>query len=106
MTPFIAIANYILSHLLKHIKKNPNTSWSPKGELILNEKIISKTRMVDLINDLLRKLPSKPNGWKQLADVLKEIPRELIGNPDYIASRSCLTQKRRRHSKKLTWVPY
>lgn len=73
MTPFIAIANYILSHLLKHIKKNPNTSWSPKGELILNKQIISKTHniMVDLINDLLRKLPSKPNGWKQLADVLK-----------------------------------
>src|SRR6218665_1985424 len=44
----------------------------------------SRWHGVDLINDLLRKRTSSPNGWKQLATALKghSIPRELIGNSE------------------------
>ena len=81
------------SHLLKHIKNNPDISWSRKGELILKSKVMPKTHAIDLLNDFVRKrtTAAAPTGWKQLADVLKEhnIPRELIGNDnrwDYINS--------------------
>src|SRR6218665_2164953 len=70
------------SRLLKHIKLIPHISWREKGELIVKNKTLPETHAVDLINDLLRKRTSSPNGWKQLATALKGhgIPRELIGN--------------------------
>ena len=74
------------SRLLTHIKNNPDVTWSEKGELVLKNKTIPKTHVVDLLNDLLRKRTStpSPSGWKQLANALKDynIPHELIGNED------------------------
>src|SRR6218665_2051595 len=72
------------SHLLKHIKLIPHIRWSEKGELIVKNKTLHETHAVDLINDLLRKRTSSPNGWQQLATALKghSIPRELIGNSE------------------------
>jgi len=74
------------SRLLKHLKGNPDVSWSDQGELVLKQTPIAKSHAVDLINDLLRRrttIPA-PVGWKQLANTLKEynVPRELIGNED------------------------
>src|SRR6218665_665249 len=72
------------SRLLKHIKLNPHIRWSEKEELILKNKTLPETHAIDLINDLLRKKTSSPNGWKQLATALKGhgIPRELVGNSE------------------------
>ena len=74
------------SRLLKHLKSNPDVSWSEKGELVLKKTTVPKTHVVDLVNDLLRKRTTTPApvGWKQLANALKEynVPRELIGNDD------------------------
>jgi len=72
------------SRLLKHIKLIPHIRWSEKGELIVKNKTLPETHAIDLINDLLRKRTSSPNGWKQLATALKGhgIPRELIGNSE------------------------
>src|SRR6218665_3938340 len=72
------------SRLLKHIKLIPHIRWSKKGELIVKNKTLPETHAIDLINDLLRKRTSSPNGWKQLATALKGhgIPRELIGNSE------------------------
>jgi len=113
--------------LLKHIKNNPDISWSGKGELILKNTVVPKSHAIDLLNDLVRKRVSTPapTGWKQLADVLKEqnVPRELIGNDDrwkYINSSQeegravtptrgthiTSSQKRRSQRKKFTWEPY
>src|SRR6218665_2444878 len=55
------------SRLLKHIKLIPHIRWSKKDELIVKNKTLPETHVVDLINDLLRKRTSSPNGWKQLA---------------------------------------
>src|SRR6218665_152017 len=60
--------------LLKHIKNNPDISWSGKGELILKNTVVPKSHAIDLLNDLMRKRVSTPapTGWKQLADVSKK----------------------------------
>src|SRR6218665_440793 len=62
------------SRLLKHLKNNPDVSWSDKVELVLTKSTIPKTHAVDLINDLLRKRTTAPSptGWKEFANVLKE----------------------------------
>lgn len=74
------------SRLLTHIKNNPDVGWSEKGELVVKNTVVSKTHVVDLINDLMRKRTSArtPNGWKRFADALRDhnIPHELIGNED------------------------
>src|SRR6218665_3323450 len=106
--------------LLKHIKNNPDISWSGKGELILKNTVVPKSHAIDLLNDLVRKRVSTPapTGWKQ-----QNVPRELIGNDDrwkYINSSQeegravtptrgthiTSSQKRRRQRKKFTWKPY
>jgi hypothetical protein len=110
------------SRLLKHIENNTDVSWSDKGELVLNDVALPKTHAVDLINDLLRKrtTTSKPTGWKQFADVLKDanIPHELIGNEDrwnYISGKPTASHNtsspnrvtiRRRQKKRYSWEPY
>jgi hypothetical protein len=108
------------SRLLTHIKNNPDVNWSEKGELVLKNKTIPKTHVVDLVNDLLRKRTSTPNpfGWKQLANALKDynIPHELIGNNDrwnYIndmhdenlAVTPSRRQRRKQH-KQFDWESY
>src|SRR6218665_1726318 len=50
------------SRLLKHIKLIPHIRWSKKDELIVKNKTLPETHVVDLINDLLRKRTSSPNG--------------------------------------------
>jgi len=107
------------SRLLTHIKNNPDVNWSEKGELILKNKTIPKTHVVDLMNDLLRKRTStpSPSGWKHLADALKDynIPHELIGNDDrwkYINDVQdenfavASSRRQRRKHKQFVWELY
>jgi hypothetical protein len=107
------------SRLLTHMNVNPDIRWNSKGELILKNTTISKSHVVDLVNDLLRKRVSSslPTGWKQLADALKDsnIPHELIGNQDrwiYINGSSDETppvtpsRKRRKHQTLPNWATY
>ena len=108
------------SRLLTHIKNNPDVNWSEKGELVLKNKTIPKTHVVDLVNDLLRKRTStpSPSGWMHLADALKDynIPHELIGNDDrwkYINdvhyenfAVAPIRRQRRKQRKQIAWEPY
>ena len=107
------------SRLLTHMSVNPDIRWSPTGELILKNTTIPKTHVVDLVNDLLRKRTSSslPNGWRQLADALKDsnIPHELIGNKDRWAYINASTEetppvtpsrKRERLESLPKWVQY
>ena len=108
------------SRLLTHIKNNPDVNWSEKGELVLKNKTIPKTHVVDLVNDLLRKRTStpSPSGWMHLADALKDynIPHELIGNDDrwkYINDMhyenfavAPIRRQRRKQRKQIAWEPY
>src|SRR6218665_251981 len=80
--------------ILSYIKKHPDITWSLKGELTLKGSVLPNTHMVDLINALLWKRISKPNGWKQFSTVLKDIPYKFIDKSDY------------RPLEKSVWEPY
>lgn len=72
----------LLSNLLENKK---NIKWDSNGRVIINNKTIPFSNILDLINDVLR--PSKrakPLGWKKFASTLKEIniPLSCIGNPE------------------------
>src|ERR1700733_14651075 len=62
------------SKLLSHLKSNAKVNWSAKGELVVNDKIIPNSNIVDVVNDLMRKRSSMtaPTGWSELAKVLKD----------------------------------
>ena len=72
------------ANLMSHIRNNTDIRWNAKGELIVDDTIVPKTNIVDLINDLsrARKNVSHPRGMMALTNSLKEsnVPRELIGN--------------------------
>src|SRR6218665_418414 len=82
------------ANILSYIKKHRDITWSPKGELTLKGSVLPNTHVVDLIDALLRKRTSKPNGWKQFSKVLKDAPYKFIDNSDY------------RPTKKPVWEPY
>ncbi|KAJ8019438.1 hypothetical protein HOLleu_41036 [Holothuria leucospilota] len=59
--------------------------WTDRGELIVNDRVIKGSHMVDLANDMMRKRKSAtPVGMDEFTKALARIntPRELIGNPD------------------------
>lgn len=70
--------------LLDCILKNPDKiKWDNKGTIIINNKIIPNSNIVDLINDILRKLKRpKPLAWEEFAKTLIDIgvPLSCIGN--------------------------
>ena len=71
--------------LMNYIKDIPNVSWDEKNQLIVENKVVEGTNVIDLANDLLRERKSvqPPKGWTILANALKtsNVPREVIGNP-------------------------
>lgn len=71
--------------LLEHLANLPGVSWDSKQQLILDDKTIDKSNVVDLVDDLVRDrktIKPPPKGWDELADVLTKtnIPKALIGN--------------------------
>ncbi|KAJ8048671.1 hypothetical protein HOLleu_01077 [Holothuria leucospilota] len=72
--------------LLRKINSsNGDLSWTDKGELIVKDRVIKGSHMVDLINDVVRKRKGIiPIGATDFAKELAELnlPRELVGNPD------------------------
>ena len=72
--------------LLKRLKTHPNLSWNQRGEITWDGRVIPKTNLVDLVNDVLRKrkLFSPATGWETFAAALRDVnvPREIVGNPD------------------------
>ena len=72
--------------LLDHIKSNSDLTWNPKGEILYQGKVIEKSNLVDLINDVMRKRKTskQPVGWEQFAWALRDTntPQEYIGNKD------------------------
>lgn len=72
--------------LMKKIMSNDNIlSWNNKGELVIDNRTIKGSNMIDLMNEVLRKRKSlSPTiGIVDFSKALAElnIPHELIGNP-------------------------
>ncbi|KAJ8048250.1 Endogenous retrovirus group K member 19 Pol protein [Holothuria leucospilota] len=74
------------AQLLRKINSsNGPLSWTDKGELVVQDRVIKGSHMVDLINDVVRKRKGIiPIGATDFAKGLAELnlPRELVGNTD------------------------
>ena len=71
--------------LLDKIKENRDVlHWNNKGELVYENKSISGSHMVDLVNDILRHRKGfEPVGWSVFARGLARmnVPENLVRNP-------------------------
>src|SRR6218665_252345 len=101
------------SRLLNHLQNIPNVSWRERGELILKQRLIPKTQLIDLVNDLIRKRATitAPVGCKQLANVLRKsnVPQERLGNKDRLKYINTASQRNftTEHMKtELVWSKY
>lgn len=71
----------LMDVILLHKKK---IWWKTGGEVVLNNRTIPNSNIVDLVNDVIRPLKrEKPIGWEEFALVLNDInvPTFCIGNP-------------------------
>ena len=71
--------------LMEHIKRDPEMSWNPRGEILVRGQRDPDSNVVDLVKDLLQKRKGvNPAGWKTFASHLAEsnIPQDLVRNPD------------------------
>ena len=71
--------------LLDKIKENSDVlNWNEKGELLYENKPISGSHMVDLVNDMLRHRKGfEPVGWSVFASRLARmnVPENIVRNP-------------------------
>lgn len=71
--------------LMERIKRDPEISWNPRGEILVKGQTIADSNLVDLIKDLLQKRKGvNPTGWKTFASHLAQanVPQDLVRNPD------------------------
>jgi hypothetical protein len=73
--------------LLEFLKADKDVQWDEQGHLSIGQQKIENSHIIDLIHDALRyrKRAEKPKGWRELSKHLhsKNIPRELVGNPQW-----------------------
>ena len=78
--------------LLKYLQMDKDVNWDSQGQLIIKEKTIPQSHIVDLVNDGMRSRKHKQHakGWHELSHhlAMKNVPKELIGNDDWTASSS------------------
>ena len=100
-------------NLLEHLSDLPGVSWDSKQQLVVDDKTITQSNIVDLVNDLVRdRKTTPPKGWNELSNVLTKsnVPKALIANS---IRRQSLTQNRlsridqpsRRKAKEAYTVP-
>lgn len=66
------------------VQSKPKIWWKENGEVVINNRTIPHSNILDLVGDVLRPLKrSKPTGWEDFAAVLHDIkvPKSCIGNP-------------------------
>ena len=75
--------------LMEHLKRD--ISWTARGELIHEGVPVAGSKVVDLVNDLLRKRKTDSTGWQPFARQLRamNLPMELVGN---VARRAYIRQ--------------
>ena len=97
--------------LLDKMKENQDVlHWNDKGELVYENKPISGSHMVDLVNDILRNRKRfEPVGWSMFARDLAgmNVPENLVCNPQrQSANREFKTRVRdERPQSPSHWLP-
>ena len=69
--------------LLSLVKNHPYMKWDAKGQLLIHDKPMPGTNMIDLINDALRhRKHFEPTGWTAFAKGLGDVnvPQDIVGN--------------------------
>lgn len=93
--------------LLDEIKDNRDVlHWNNKGELLYEEKAISGSHLVDLVNDILRHRKGfEPVGWSVFARGLARmnVPENLVRNPQ---RQSAVREFKTRLKNKTPTSPY
>ena len=102
---------YKAKQLLDRLKEDPDVRINREGEFIYRQRKIPKSRVVDLINDvILKKSTESPPGWEEFSDSLKAVnaPRKLVANDTYWKrnhSPSPAPKSRRKRGRK-SWEEY
>lgn len=88
-----ATQQYKAKRIMRHLKDNPEASWTDKGELIYRQSTIPNSDIVDLVSDALKtkSIGEPPAGWEEFAKALKSssAPEELVAN---IKSRNIIKE--------------
>jgi hypothetical protein len=66
------------------VQSKPKIWWKENGEVVINNRTIPNSNILELVGDVLRPLKrSKPIGWEDFASILHDIrvPTACIGNP-------------------------
>lgn len=83
--------------LLKYLQMDKDVNWDNQGQLIINGKTIPQSHIVDLVNDgmRLRKKKQHAKGWRELSHhlAMKNVPKELIGNDDWINTSNTIRKE-------------
>lgn len=69
--------------LLDMLQDHPNLSWDEHGTVIMNEKPLEGTNIIDLVNDTIRQRKQfEPKGWQTFSKALKDVnvPQDIVGN--------------------------
>lgn len=71
------------ANLIRHLKRCGNVTWTSKGAVSVNGRVLQGANIVDLVGDAMRdRKRDPPTGRRQFATALREahVPREFIGN--------------------------
>ena len=89
-------------NLLNQMKSSPDISWNEKGEVKYKGETVQGSKVVDLVNDVLRKGEYfNPQGWETFGEALREanVPQDLIGHEDrwrYVSQTKRTPRSRKR----------
>ena len=76
--------------LLQYLQADQDVKWDDQGHLYIGQQKIDNSHILDLIHDAmrLRKKAARAQGWRELSSHLrqKNIPKELVGNPEWFTS--------------------
>ncbi|GFU95302.1 uncharacterized protein TNCV_4309011 [Trichonephila clavipes] len=81
-------------------QNSASLSWTNEKELMIKNKILPNTNIVDLVAFLLKDRKTEPNGLRNFIDILKEsdFPSQLIKNR-YFKFKTM-------YAKPATWIQY
>lgn len=68
--------------LLQHIRNNSSIQWNSLGNIIIDQQVIEKSNVIDLLRFLLLPAKEQPSGWDHFAFALAKcnIPVSLVSN--------------------------
>jgi hypothetical protein len=103
--------------LMEKLMQNPHVRWNDNGEIILDNRLLPKTSIKELVDTALRNRKRTPtlNGWQEFATALSDmdIPKEIIGNKHVwsVMSRETYTPKKKKMKREsepnvYKWTPY